>query len=452
MGFLQALGDVTERDVGHLANLGQNIFEYGQLHAPAGSAADVGTSLINAARGSGNDPRTIVDLAQNNYEPTAYHAVLPSSGSPTFSTSGTSNTNINGVNTNTGGTTITGNGSGGLYPAINIPAYNAAVQQKFNTDLTAAQQQYQSAMNEEPNLELQAQNVAGAGIRQAQQNAANQEGIANTNIHNTNAERSLALQQLADQLHGQYQGLMSQLGSVGAGNSSAALMGANALGHQGAISTANANLSADNSNALQNANIQADKSDLATYIASEQAQLNQTLTNIQNQFTSQLQSLAKNIGDSTAEARQSLAYFGGILSHAATLASQQAQQQFYNSITPAMRQQQAQNTAAQNSLQQASGDVAQWIAQNPNLGADMMSTNGAKMQLAPAVTPIAINTPVISPFAPASTGNEAGGQNTPAAFNPQNSQTAQPSSDVVSYLNSLLSSTPGQATSGTNGG
>ena len=388
--------------------------------------------------------------AQINTSPTYTSPTNTISAPLTSASSGSPSTT--GVNTNTNTTNTSTAGTGGLYPNINIPAYNAAVQQKFNTDLTAAQQEYQSAQNVEPSQMLDAQNVAATGIKQAQQNAANQEGIANQNITNTNAERTLALQQLADQLHGQYQGLMNQLGSVGAGNSSAALMGSNALGHEGQISTANANMNADTSNALQGANIQSDKSDLATYVASEQAQLKQTLDNIQNQFTSQLQELAKSIGDSTAEARQSLAYFGGVLSHAATLASQQAQAQFMNSITPAMAQQQAQDTAAQQSLEQNTGNVAQWVANNPNLAADIMNSNGAQMQLAPAVTPIAINTPTISPFAPASTGNVAAGQNTPSAFSAQNSQTAQPNGDVISYLNSLLSSAPGQPTSNANGG
>lgn len=397
-------------------------------------------------------PTTVSDgvtlPAQINSSPTYTSPTNTISAPLTSASSGSPSTT--GVNTNTNTTNTSTAGTGGLYPNINIPAYNQAVLDKLNATISGANATYNTAQQYLPTQQAQAQAEANAAINSANTSAAGRIGTDTQNITNTNAERNLALQQLADQLHGQYQGLMNQLGSVGAGNSSAALMGTNALGHEGQISTANANMQADTSNAAQNADIQATQKNRDAYIAQQNAALNATLGNIQNQFITLLNGLKTQIGEATPEAQQSLAYFGGVLSQAAQLASQQAQQSYLNSIAPVAQAQMNDASTAQSNLASSQDAVNQFMQQNGSAGVN--GTNIGQYNPGTSVAPISITSPTISPFAPASTGNVAAGQNTPSAFSAQNSQTAQPNGDVISYLNSLLSSAPGQPTSNANGG
>ncbi len=352
----------------------------------------------------------------------------------------------NGSGSGGGGSGST-SGSGGLYPNINVPAYNQAVIDKLNATLAGANTTYNQAQSFLPTQEADAQREAGAAINNAQTTANSRISADQQNISNTNAERQLALQQLADQIHGQYQGLLSQLGAVGAGNSSAAVMGAQALGHEQAINSANTNMNADTQNAAQQTDITTTGKNRDAYVAQQQDALKSTLDNIQSQFGQLLNQLKTQIGEATPEAQQQLAYFGGVLSKAAQLASAQAVQQFSASLAPVEANMAATGTQNANDLATAQNNVAQYMQTNPANG-----VNIGAFSLGSATTPTPILTSNISPFATASPTNAAGQVNPGAPFNSQNSQTSGPGNDVISYLNSLLSSAPGQASQTTNGG
>ena len=116
MSFLAAAGDFLQRNAGHALNAGQNLMDYGSLHAPAGATQDYGTSLINSARSDPSNPRTFIDLAGNNYQQ-AQHAqpVKSNSSQPQNGYVLGASTNTPNTGANTGGAT----GSSSAAPASN---------------------------------------------------------------------------------------------------------------------------------------------------------------------------------------------------------------------------------------------------------------------------------------------------------------------------------------------
>lgn len=116
-------------------------------------------------------------------------------------------------------------GSGG----INSPGYLQGIQNEYGASIANAQRQipfYQNYMN----------TLTGAASNQAEQQRQDENNTfaANNNAYETQKQgvsnqQKLSLAELADQIHGQNVGLTNQLGTIGAGSSSAVGAGQNAL-------------------------------------------------------------------------------------------------------------------------------------------------------------------------------------------------------------------------------
>lgn len=112
---------------------------------------------------------------------------------------------------------------------INSPGYLQGLQNEYGSVIANAQRQipfYQNYMN----------TLQGAAVNQAGQQTADENNTftAANNAYNTQNQATqnqakLSLAELADQIHGQNQGLINQLGTLGAGSSSALGTGQTAL-------------------------------------------------------------------------------------------------------------------------------------------------------------------------------------------------------------------------------
>ena len=185
--------------------------------------------------------------------------------------------------------TPTGGTTGGLTPT---PAYTQGIQQEYGAQINAAPTNM--AILNQGNAAAQNAAITNTGAQegtfQTQANAQN--ATLGNAINSQQNQQQLSLAELADQIRGQHQGLMAQLGATGAGSSSASGLGDVALAHEQNTNRANidqqANAGITNAQ-TQEAGVNAVlKSNTDTLEVAKQNQLN-TISNNYAQLMSQLQ-------------------------------------------------------------------------------------------------------------------------------------------------------------------
>jgi hypothetical protein len=296
---------------------------------------------------------------------------------------GGANTGNNTIGLNTGGgsvlgaSTVASSSPASTGTTMNNPEYLQGIQQEYGATIANAQRQvpyYEGLMNT-----LQGNTTAQAAQQTGDENnnftAAN--NAYNTQNQATQSQQQLSLAELADQIHGQNQGLTNQLGTLGAGSSSAVGTGQNALAKVQNTDRANIQQQAG----AGTAEINAAQQSLLTQHQSNLDQIQQYKTNQLNNILGTYTPLIQNINASMAQAqgeeKARLAIYGQNLTQQAGAA-----------------------------LQKLDGDVSSL-------------TNASVRQVQENLTPETVNAapsavgvPTVSPF---NVGNAAGAGNTTAA-------------------------------------
>lgn len=210
----------------------------------------------------------------------------------------------------TGGSTGGGGGSTSGTGTFNAPGYLQGIQQEYGAQINAGPQ----------NLAILQQGQQG-GVNAANTNAAAQGATYQTQANAQDAtlqnaigsqqnQQHLSLAELADQIRGQHSGLQAQLGAVGAGSSSAAGLGDQALAHEQNTQTANIDQQA-------NSNISGAQTQIKGVDAVLQANLHQLdtfkqnqINQITNQYSQLMTQLQTSLQTAQGEEKARLAMFG----------------------------------------------------------------------------------------------------------------------------------------------
>jgi hypothetical protein len=201
-------------------------------------------------------------------------------------------------------------GGGGASTTFNAPGYIQGIQQEYGAQINAGpQNQAILSQGEQGGINAAKTNaVAQGNTYQTQANAQN--ATLENAIGSQQNQQHLSLAELADQIRGQHAGLQAQLGAVGAGSSSAAGLGDQALAHEQNTQTANIDQQA-NSNITgaqtQEAGVNAVlKSNLDQLNTFKQNQINQ----ITNQYAQLMTQLQTSLQTAQGEEKARLAEFG----------------------------------------------------------------------------------------------------------------------------------------------
>lgn len=229
--------------------------------------------------------------------------------------------------------------------SLNQPEYLQGIQQEYGNSITAAQQQLAGLNGYLPTEQNDVGNTANASIAQANQTAHDTMGQLQQQGSNTQSQQRLSLAELADQIHGQNQGLMNQLGASGAGFSSAAMTGQQALQHA-------QNTQAANVNSQANANLSnigqeegTTKDTLTTALGSIQAWKQTQLDSILNNYQNTAAQLSAAMGQAQGEEKARLAEFGQTLQASAATALSNLQATTNQAVSNTQNQLHAASTA-----------------------------------------------------------------------------------------------------------
>lgn len=336
----------------------------------SGSAFNVGnginpTALVNYSKQnnvSANDVVASINNLYNNYS--------------TLSKSG-----VAGSTTGTGGTG--GSGSGSSSSSLNQPLYTQGIQQEYGATIGNAPTAQNILTQQEGTAEQQYNDSAQTAIANAnQQNAGNQAFLQNQE-DTTKAGQNLSLTELASQIRAQHQGLQAQLGSTGAGSSSAAELGDEGLAQEQNTSRANIQQQAGGNISSLETQKAGQNADTSTIVQGYQKTAADQVATVKANYAQLMNQLATSLQQAQGEEKARLAEFGQNLTDAAN---------------------------------QALGNIETQLSQNTN----SLLTQGASVLNATALpTPTAVNpvnAPQVSPFSPgSSTGNATTSANgTPA--------------------------------------
>lgn len=256
-------------------------------------------------------------FATLNTPPLALHQAAPLGTSTQTSTSGINNT------------------PGTYGYNLNQPEYQAGIQQEYGSAIQGANNQIQGWNSYLPTAQTDIGNLASASTAQANQTAQDTNNALNVQGAGTQNQQHLSLAELADQIHGQNQGLMNQLGAQGAGFSSAMQTGQQALQHAQNMQAANINTQANANLANINAEHKTTNDTLTTALQNIGAWKQQQLNSILNQYSQAMSSLNQALGTAQGEEKARLAMFGQQISKSAADALGNLQATTQNSVNTA---------------------------------------------------------------------------------------------------------------------
>jgi hypothetical protein len=298
----------------------------------------------------------------------------------------------------TGGGAITSGGSSTNPYNINQPQLLAGLQQEYGSTIANAQAQVPEYQQIEQNMQNNAVTQAQQQTQDENNNYTAANNAYNTQNQATQSQQQLSLAELADQIHGQNTGLINQLGTLGAGSSSAVGTGQNALAKVQNTDRANIQQQAG----AGTAEIQAAQQSLLQQHQSNLDQIQQyktnQLANIVGTYGPLIQNVETQIGTASGEERARLAEYDVTL------------------------QQQA-GTA----LQQLDSDISNLT------NATVAKSNEALSNLTVNPAPTAVSVPTVSPF---NVGNQGNTANTTAA------PTAPSGGSVYDLMNQNAPATP----------
>jgi hypothetical protein len=212
-----------------------------------------------------------------------------------------------------GGTTGTG---------INSPEYLQGIQQEYGSTISNAERQIPYYTNVMNTLQKNTNTQAGQQIGDENNSYTSNNNSYETQKSANNAQTNLSLAELADQIHGQNVGLINQLGTQGAGSSSAVGAGQSALAKVQNTDRANVEQNAGNNNAEISANQQS----LLTQHKSNLDQISQyrtnQLQNILGTYVPLIQNINASMSQATGEEKARLAMYGQTITQQAGVALQ----------------------------------------------------------------------------------------------------------------------------------
>jgi hypothetical protein len=282
---------------------------------------------------------------------------------------------------------------------INQPQLLAGLQQEYGSTIANAEQQVPEYTAIENNMSANANTQAAQQTSDENNNFTAANNAYNTQNQATQSQQQLSLAELADQIHGQNQGLTNQLGTMGAGSSSAVGTGQQALAK--VQNTDRANIQEQAGAGTEE--IQAAQQSLLTQHQSNLDQIQQyktnQLANIASTYGPLIQNVETQIGTASGEERARLAEYDVTLQQQAGTALQQ---------------------------------LDQTISQLTN--ATVAKSNEALSNLTVNAAPTAVTAPTVSPF---NVGNTGGAANTTAA-----PTTAPSGGSVYDLMNQNAPTTP----------
>lgn len=251
-----------------------------------------------------------VTAASNMANTVANMPAPPAQTTPTVQ-----NNNPGSSNTQTNNTSTTNTGLGG--GQLNAPLYVQGIQQEYGAVLNNAPKAQQILGQQEGSLESQYQHGADVAIANAQQQNTGNQAVLQSQIAGTQSGQKLSLQELANQIRAQYQGLGAQLGSVGAGSSSAAEMGSRGLAEEQNTQRANIEQQAGSNIANLQSQQKAQQSDTDTLIAGYRQTANDQMATVKANYAQLMNQLQVQLDQAQGEEKARLAEFGQTLTDAA---------------------------------------------------------------------------------------------------------------------------------------
>lgn len=262
---------------------------------------------------------------------------LPSSGPA--QTPNTQNAGGNG-----GGNT---GGNGGPAPSstpglggssLNAPLYVQGIQQEYGAVLNNAPKAQQILGQQEGALEGQYQHGADVAIANAQQQNAGNQAVLQSQIEGTQKGQALSLNELANQIRAQYQGLGAQLGAVGAGSSSAREAGARGLAEE--QNTQRANIQQQAGSNVSNLQTQqtAQNADTNTLVEGYRKAASDQIATVKANYAQLMNSLQVQLDQAQGEEKARLAEFGQTLTDAAKQSLASIEQQLTDNTNSLLTQ------------------------------------------------------------------------------------------------------------------
>lgn len=286
-----------------------------QLGGPAVVGVVQAPGVLGFQGGNGTPNAQAIPLAPVTTNPTI------SVPSKTGSTGGNTNTNTGG---NTGGTT----GLDGT--TLNAPQYIQGIQQEYGATINNAPTAANILTSQEGAAEKQYNDTAGTAIANAQQqNNANQ-AVLQGQIGTTKQGQTLSLTELASQIRAQHQGLGAQLGSVGAGSSSASLLGDEGLAQE--QNTSRANIQQQAGSNISNLETQeaGQTADTGTLVQGYQKTAADQVATVKENYAQLMNQLATSLNQAQGEEKARLAEFGQTLTDAANTSLNNIESQLTN--------------------------------------------------------------------------------------------------------------------------
>lgn len=220
-----------------------------------------------------------------------------------------------GTNTAVNTQQTTGGGS-----SLNQPLYVQGIQQEYGATIGNAPTAQNILNQQEQTSEQQYNDAAQVAIANAQQQNSGNQAYLENQIANTKQGQQLSLSELASQIRAQHQGLGAQLGSVGAGSSSAALLGDQGLAQE--QNTQRANIQQQAGAGISSAQTQenAQNADTDTIIKGYQKTAADQVATVKANYAQLMNQLATSLSQAQGEEKARLAEFGQSLTDAANQA------------------------------------------------------------------------------------------------------------------------------------
>lgn len=269
-----------------------------------GDGLQAGTSSVQGGSGAGLQP-TATPAYNESLEATAKPAATKPAATPATPAATTNSSNPYDVNQ---------------------PQLLAGLQQEYGTTIANAQAQVPEYTAIEGNMANNANTQATQQTNDENNNYTSANNAYNTQNAATQSQQQLSLSELADQIHGQNTGLINQLGTLGAGSSSAVGTGQNALAKVQNTDRANIQEQAGAGTAEINAAQQALLTTHQSNLDQIQAYKTNQLANIASTYGPLIQNVTAQIGTASGEERARLAEYNVTLQQQAGTALQQLDQ------------------------------------------------------------------------------------------------------------------------------
>lgn len=234
-----------------------------------------------------------------------------------------------------GGTVSSGSGSGS---SILTPQYLQGIEQEYGATINNAPTAQGILNSQEGAAEQQYNDAAGVAIANAQQQNTGNQAYLQNQINSTQQGQNLSLSELASQIRAQHQGLGAQLGTVGAGSSSAALLGDQGLAQEQNTQRANVQQSAGADITGLETQQKAQTADLNTLVTGYQKTAADQVATVKANYAQLMNQLAVSLNQAQGEEKARLAEFGQSLTGAANAALGNIESQLQNNTNTLLTQ------------------------------------------------------------------------------------------------------------------